>query len=329
MKGKKILLVHTHFSTFVRQDYEILSKNNTVYTYHFVSKKNPLRLLAEFLKQSFYLLIRGWQYDVFFIWFASYHSLLPTLFAKITRKKTIVVIGGYDSTRVQSLKYGAFYNKKMYFFTIYTIRNSTVNLCVSRYVHRIVSKISPRSNNMLVYNCIEFSSQSTSGSKENIVLTVASVQSSKSFYIKGLDTFIDTARAMPEYEFYIVGLNQKTTKEQLGNLPKNLTIQGFKPHSELIDIYKRAKVYCQLSRMESFCLALAEAMHFGCYPVTTNVGALPEVTGKLGCSTARDLKSILDAIKQGMNAPHTDEFSDFISQNFSMQKRADSLNGII
>jgi succinoglycan biosynthesis protein ExoA len=50
----------------------------------------------------------------------------------------------------------------------------------------------------------------------------------------------------------------------------------------LLDYYAGAAVYVQASRHEGFGMSVAEAMLAGCVPVTTNAGALEEVTGSCG-----------------------------------------------
>jgi glycosyltransferase involved in cell wall biosynthesis len=54
------------------------------------------------------------------------------------------------------------------------------------------------------------------------------------------------------------------------------------PYATLISALKTAKVYCQLSYTESFCVAVLEAMACGCIPVVTDRDALPEVVGDVG-----------------------------------------------
>jgi len=325
---KKILLVYANFSTFVKQDYEILSEDHEVTRYHFVHSKKPLAFLWQFVKQLIYLLFKGWRYDAFFIWFADYHSLLPVWFAKLAGKKSLVVIGGYDAARIRKLKYGVFYKKIRGFFAIQSIANSSKNLCVSSHIHRIISHISPNSKNLLIYNCVNITS-TTAFEKGNIVLTVAIINNEKTFYIKGIDLFIDAARTLQNYEFQIIGIEQENIKSLLVNLPPNLTLIGLLPHEKLADYYLKAKVYCQLSLIESFCVVLAEAMSFNCYPVTTNAGGMVEVAGRLGTTVKRDLPHIIEAINKGMKSPLTDQFKKHITSSFSFEKRRNELQKLL
>lgn len=46
----------------------------------------------------------------------------------------------------------------------------------------------------------------------------------------------------------------------------------------LYDLYRRARVFCLTSRWESYGLVLPEAMYFGCYVVSTDVGAARDLS---------------------------------------------------
>src|SRR4051812_44559359 len=44
--------------------------------------------------------------DVVFAWFASWHSFLPMLYARLLGKPSILVIGGYDIAKIPEIGYG-------------------------------------------------------------------------------------------------------------------------------------------------------------------------------------------------------------------------------
>lgn len=277
--AKKILLIYNSYSTFVKIDDKILSENNLVHKYHFVPSRKVFKLFYELLKQFCFLLFYGWKYDVFFMWFADYHSLLPVLYAKITKKKCYVVIGGYDVARVKKYGYGAFVKKIRGWFAIQSIKKCTCNIAISRYVNRKIRFIAPSAKCKLIYNAIDqnFLNRIVNEPKEKLVLTVAIVEREQTFYIKGLDRFIECAQKIPHVPFVIVGLDKKKLSNLLLDKPKNLYVYKKVAHQELQRYYQRAQVYCQLSRSESFSLALAEAISYGCTPVITNVGGMPEI----------------------------------------------------
>lgn len=326
---KKILLVYANYSTFVRQDDEILSEEHDVSKYRFLHEKNPIRFFWQFIRQFVFLLLKGWQFDAFYIWFADYHSLLPVLFARISGKKSFLVIGGYDAARIKSFKYGVFYKKWRGFFAIHSMRKSSKNLCVSKHILRTISHIAPNSENTLIYNCVGLATPKTSLKKECLVLTVAIVKNELAYRIKGIDLFIEAAGLLPDYTFQIVGIDRDLVIKKFNTLPPNLILTGLIPHDELNRYYQTAKVYCQFSVIESFCVALAEAMLYNCIPVTTAVGGMAEVAGGLGLTVKRGLASITQAIIQAMNTPSSDDFRKQILTNFSIEKRRDELRKIL
>ena len=69
----KILFVYKHNRSFVKRDLEILSKNFDVEPFFFTFKK-ILNLLISLRKS-----------DVVFIWFASYHAFVTTLFTRFVK----------------------------------------------------------------------------------------------------------------------------------------------------------------------------------------------------------------------------------------------------
>ena len=41
------------------------------------------------------------------------------------------------------------------------------------------------------------------------IITVANVKTLRNYYLKGIDSFIELARTLPEYTFKIIGLNKE------------------------------------------------------------------------------------------------------------------------
>jgi len=75
-------LVYYSFSSFVRQDYEILSNHFDVRRVRYSSLKDVVSILGAVLRS-----------DVTFSWFAGGHAFLAVLFSKIFGKRSIVVVG--------------------------------------------------------------------------------------------------------------------------------------------------------------------------------------------------------------------------------------------
>ena len=63
---------------------------------HYQGKKRMLKFLIETLKGVL------WS-DLTFSWFADVHAFAAVLFSKIFRKKSIVVVDGYEVVKVQGI----------------------------------------------------------------------------------------------------------------------------------------------------------------------------------------------------------------------------------
>lgn len=328
MANKRILFVYTRLTTFVQGDINILEKEYHLSLYC-VDNTSKTRQLLAMSRLFFYLLFHINKFDIIFTWFADYHSYLPIFFAKYFSKKSYVVIAGYSVSRIRSLKYGSFVNPVRGYMTKYSMKNATLNLCVSKHVERVVRSIAPLAKRELLYDGITFSS-ATPTSKENTVLCVALSSSKQTFYIKGIDRYISVARIAKDIKFVIVGLDEINLSHLIGDAPENLEIMPRLPHDELVEYFTKAKVYCQLSRSESFAVSLAEAMYHNCVPVITNIGGMPEVAGDFGYKVkGDDAIEVVVAIRSAMNLPSSDKYRERVNKMFTTEVRAKALLDIL
>ena len=324
---KKILFIYTNYSTFVKTDFEILASEHEVSKYQFKPVRGILKTAIQLIKQKIFLLINIWKFDAVFVWFADYHSFLPVLFAKILGKKSFVVIGGYDVARMPEFAYGSFSSKLRGFCTIFSMKYSTLNIAVSKYVERKVKWIAKKANTQLIYNCVNISeNKNIQIEKENLIITVGMIDSERTFFLKGIDTFIEVARLLPEFKFMIIGLSRNLPENILKSLPENLESFDRVNHGELEEFYKKAKIYCQFSRTESFGVAIVEAMNFGCIPVVTNVGGMPELVGEKGRIVKRNPEDISKLIAEMISHFKT---SNLKNDNFSVEIRKEKILSFI
>lgn len=324
MSRKSVLFIFQHFSSFVKADFQILQTEYNVKCLNFKPSKGLSKTFLQIFKQFFYLLFNIWKYDIVFVWFADYSSFFPVLFAKLTGKKSVIVIGGYDVCRVKKTNYGAFVSKLRGFFTINSMRFSTINLTVSEHVDRKLKYISPKSKRKLIYNCVNIEKGKSLPAKKNEVLTVAFLDNERTFYLKGIDLFIEVARELPQFKFIIVGLNYSKLSHLLKSIPDNIETHEKIPHHQLNSFYERAKFYCQFSQFESFGVGVAEAISFGCIPLVTNGGALPEIVGDSKYIVKRDSHIIGNMIVE-LEINHTTNDRQLlhtrINNNFSFDIR--------
>lgn len=123
--------------------------------------------------------------------------------------------------------------------------------------------------------------------KQNIVLTAGRLgveQKNNQLLLDALDALPPSA--LGDWEFWFVGSMTPEFKADLGrlrgrrpDLAKRIVVRDFVTSREdLAGIYKRARVYCLTSRWESFAIVLAEAAYYGCYLLSTDVGAASALT---------------------------------------------------
>ncbi|MGC9336692.1 MAG: glycosyltransferase family 4 protein [Candidatus Cloacimonadia bacterium] len=326
-----ILFIHTGFSTFVKNDYEILKKYFPVRKFHYkASKKLSINLLSQ-IEIFIWLLKNIWKAQYIYIWFADYHSFLPILFAKLFHKKSFLVLGGYDVTYIPGIRYGSFSNPLRAFCTKYSMKNATICLPVSHYVENEAKKRVVGLNSKVIYNGIDIAPNDYKNEKENIILTVGKCSSLQRVKLKGVDLFVETAKALPDYKFIAIGISKRAEK-YLGEIPENVQLIDKLPHEELSDFYKKAKVYCQFSLFESFGLAVLEAISFGAIPIISNKGALPEIFGDRGfILKERSIDKAVKLIEKAMNSPESlgKKARERIMKNFSLEKRENKILSII
>ncbi len=326
---KNILFVHNGIS-FFKPDLEILKKYFNVDDYNFENSKNIFVLLFRYLKFLIFLLKNLKKYDLFFIWFADYHSFLPVLFSKLFHKKSIINLGGYDVTYIPFLKYGAFSNPIRSFATGFSIHYANINLAVAQSLKKEALKRVPKAKISVIPTGYDFKNQTIGKNKENIILTVGRVDSFNRFIIKGIDFFVKLAKEMPKYKFIAIGLSEDS-KRYIKTFPENLIILPQQPKEILDEYYSKAKIYAQFSLREGFPSAVCEAMLHGCIPIGTNVGAMKEIIGDTGFILEnRSIEKAKIYIKQAMNFNITKSIksSNRIKNNFSLEKREKQLISI-
>ncbi|WP_292728266.1 glycosyltransferase family 4 protein [Methanoculleus sp.] len=268
--------------------------------------------------------------DMAFSWFAHNHAYLAVMAAGLLGKKSLVVVGGYEVAKEPEIGYGALLDPGMAKKIRYIIENADCILAVSEFSRREILQVAGPRRIETVYNGIDTSVFSPGGRKENIVLTVCFV-STENIRLKGLDTFIDAARHLPEVRFVLLGRALDDALETLKRgAPDNVEFVGAVGQGELIEWYRRAKVYCQISYRESFGVALAEAMSCECVPVVTDRGALPEVVGDLGFVIPyADTRATVDAISRALISDAGPAARKRVCDTFSVEQREQELRRII
>lgn len=319
MNKMKILFFYKHKSSFIFKDIELLSKHYDVAPFFF----SGLRCIPK-------LILALHRTNLIFIWFASYHAFLATL---LSRKPKIIVTGGYDVASVPSIKYGLLQHPVFKHMVKYILKRATRIISVSEFNKQELVKNLNITNSIMILNCADTSTYKSSGKKENIVLTVGNVNK-ETWIRKGISKFVEVAQELnSDIQFIIIGKidsSMESTTQQLTKSIPNLTFTDYVSDKELLKHYQRAKVYCQLSRYESFGIAPAEAMLCECVPVVTEQTALPEVVGDTGFYASYDnLPSMKDAIHEALRSNKGKQARERVLKLFSPEIREAKLKEVI
>lgn len=329
---RTILFIKIANSSFILQDEEFLKRNYPTKVFFYKPGNFSCTCLSQ-LKMIFWLLINIFTSRIIFTWFADYHSLIPVLYAKLFGKKSIIVVGGYEAAKIERLNYGIHLRPFRSFCARRSFDLATLLLPVSNFTSNEIRKYSKKNNHKVVCNGVDAEFFKMQNNKENTVLTVCGADDIRTVRTKGVDVFVEVAKRLPEIKFVVVGLTGVAHNYIRKNIDStNIHIVGRVSQAELLDFYRKAKIYCQLSVYESFCMTLAEAMLCECIPVVTNSGALPEVVGKVGIiARSRNIDKIADIIRKAitMNSTEGQLARIRILENFTIEKRYTILNEII
>jgi glycosyltransferase involved in cell wall biosynthesis len=329
---KKILFIYTNFSSFVKTDWEILSKKHQVTKYQYKPVKGFVKTAVQFIRQFFYLLFQIWKFDALFVWFADYHSFLPVFFAKATGKKSFVVVGGYDVANIPELKYGSLSSPLRKKLTLFSIKNATLCIPVVENLEKKIKEIAPKAKTKTIYTGYKFDLKEEKrllNEREKMVLTVSITNNRQRFLIKGLDRFRELAEFIPDFQFIIVGINEDSGP-LFDPVPGNLILLPPLSKNELIDYYLKASFYAQLSRSEGLPNALCEAMLYGCIPLGTDVGGISTAIDKTGLILSNwDVISAIDYIQKNHNQLNRKVFKNQIENKFDLKFRKEKLLDLI
>lgn len=316
----KIALIYYDYSSFVRQDRNILAR-------HFEVERVNYRHLANVVK----ILSAVWKCDASFSWFAAGHSFAAVLFSKLFSKKSIVIAGGYDVASVPEIDYGQFtlcWSRR--FMTGFSLKHADLVLPVSEFTKKEVLRWAKPKKIEVVYNGIDIKCFPAGDKKEDLVITVGGVSHSN-LKRKGLETFVKSARLVPEARFVVIGKELDDSIDELKLIASsNVSFTGYVPDDELLSWYQRARVYVQVSAYESFGMSLAEAMLCECVPVVTERGALPEVVGDTGYYVPYGSpEATAEAIEKALSSKKGVEARKRVEERFSLRKREERLRSLL
>jgi glycosyltransferase involved in cell wall biosynthesis len=326
----------------------LLKQGYAVSPYEYKSKikyKYPL----EFIKQLFFILRNIKKADYYICHFAGYSSFLPALLGKLFKIPCFIIVAGTDASKIPEINYGNF-NKRIYgWFTSISLQLAKHILPVHRSLvyqkygyfkggmpAQGYTVFAPKTINVPFkeipygYDSELFKPDLSIERVSNTFLTIGILSESNVYYRKGIDLIIELAKKRPELSFTIIG----GTKNKLIDIPENVKTYPFLKSKELIKLLSAHEFYFQLSIMEGFPNALAEAMLCGCIPIGSNVSGIPDIIGDCGYILEnKDLNLLSSIVDMAINNENKKENSSFsrkrIVENYTNEIRFEKLSSCL
>ena len=284
-------------------------------------------MVQEQLQLLWHLVRKIKTYQYIFIWFADYHSFLPILFSKWFRKKSVIVLGGYDVYCIPELGYGVCSSRLRNIVSKFAINNAQYVAPLTNHMTDHLQKNSrihmhgkiraiPQGFDSDKWYCDE--------KKSPQIAMVAKATTSTRIRIKGIDRFVEIAHLLPQYNFILIGLRKEFNEL---NIPENMTVYPF--IDDLRQAYSRAMVYCLFSLSEGFPTVLGESMLCKCIPVCTNVGGVKDIVRDKGLIIenfkAQEVAKDLVRIIENYSADQGNQVREHIIENFPLDRRSQEL----
>lgn len=289
-----VLYVISRRNTFTDVDRAILADRSDVIEYYQPEPRPHLRELAAKVHRC----------DLVFAWFAGWHSFPALVLARLLRKPSVLIVGGFDTASVPEIGYGwqrggvrRWVSRRTMQLATRLVTNSLSSLVE---IERNVG-LDPRRAAVIYHGLADRFPDGGEQERDRIALSVGVVRR-RNLQRKGLRPFVRAAASLPDVEFVLAGSWRDDAIDGLRrDAGTNVRFTGFLSDGDLDALFRRAAVYVQASRHEGFGLSLAEAMLAGCVPVVTDAGALPEVVGDVGVTIAEpDPALIAEGVRRAL-----------------------------
>jgi glycosyltransferase involved in cell wall biosynthesis len=312
----------------MKVDFQLLKKHFDVKTFFWPEKKgfikNPRHITELFQKTM-------WS-DLTFSWFADVHAFVAILLSKMFRKKSIVVVGGYEVAKIPEISYGLLLDSQSTYILKSIFKNVDKALTVDDGLKKdAIKNLKINGSNIkTVPTGHDYKRFKCYGEKENLILTVCATKTWKRAVLKGLDIFVKSARFLPNTKFLVIGAEGDARIKLQSIASQNVRFLDHLSQEEIISYYQKSKVYCQLSMREGLPSSLCEAMLCECIPVGTDVQGVTTAMGKTGFYVHhRDPKVVANTIKKALKSKKGKEARKRIKEMFPIERREKDLVSII
>ena len=232
---KIILVYYGYFSSFIQKDLDMLSRHYEVEVVSLSSLGDAVKLVGAMTGCRMAL-----------IWFAGGHAAATVLLSKLLRKKTIIVVGGFDVACIPEINYGRFaQGRTKSILTKFALEYADRVLVVDPSLKDDAINNARISGHNIDYLPSGFSDTEfyPKKEKESLALTVAMGERWDRALIKGLDVFVESAKHLPEVGFKVVGIAGDALSRLKEIAPDNVEFTGFVSHDDLLESYQRARVF--------------------------------------------------------------------------------------
>ena len=264
-------------STFVETDVEGLGRRYKVERIAFRDYRGKPAYLRDLVRR-----LRTQSPKLLVLWFlAPAYALETMLIARLHGIEVAVVIGGLEIDYVPELGLGGLRWPHNRLRQRIGLHNADLVLVHTRFLAECAQRLArPRRLELVPLGVDVDRFTPDDRPKERLVVTTCFEITRETAQLKGLTTIVEVAALMPDVRFVVIGLDRDGTVAELRDrATPNIAFAGRVGEDELLELYRRAKVYVQASAHESFGVAVVESMACDCIPVLTDRAALPEVAG--------------------------------------------------
>ena len=274
----KVLYVYPRLSSFIELDRDALAERHEVLDYDQPGKVPRLLAIVRGLRRA----------DVVVGWWASWHTFVPFTLARLMRKPSLLIVGGFDVAAVPEVGFGYQLGGFRRWASRWIIARAGALVTNSSYSREEIARnigAGTAARVEVIHHRMPdpFGELPPAPAGTPVALTVGGV-SNLTLEQKGQRPFVDAAKLVPKARFVQAGafLEEDAAAVLRDRAGDNVDLRGWVEQVDLEELYRRSSVYVQASWHEGFGMAIAEAMLAGCVPVVRTAGSMPEVVGDAG-----------------------------------------------